>query len=188
MAIENKYKVKLENAHDSGEKVTFNVSPELSENRAVNYTPLEPVQAPGQIFIYKNTSSRTFDLGDVKFVSRTQEEARKNLEDIQMIRSWTLPWFAQGGAEDLGAPPAILKFTAYSSKIGVTNLFKIPVVIGNLSINYPTDVDYIPALGTLEPAPTIISISISLMETHSPAEYSNTFSLTKYKKGILVGF
>lgn len=186
MAIENAYKVKLVN-QNSDEKVIFKVSPELSENRTVNYTPLEPVQAPGQIFIYKNTSSRTFDLGDVKFISRTQEEAKKNLEDIQMIRSWTVPWFGTGGDEELGAPPAVLNFSAYSSKGGFTNLFRIPVVIGNLSVNYPTDVDYIPAMGSKEPAPTIISISLSLIETHAPVEY-NTFNLMKYKKGELVGF
>jgi hypothetical protein len=289
---DNIYKVKLVNANAGSERVTFDVSPDFTENRAVNYTPLETVQAPGQIFIYKNTSSRTFDLGDVKLISRSQVEASKNMRNLQWIRSWTLPWFGGGtsssslgttsnsaqsiagvevnqesleanekrmqettanmksdniveyahenenlvnvtstgekqaamlreqtrelfedpskliskgaalgtggsggsgsgsgsGGEELGAPPAILYFSAYSSGNdgNLTNLNKIPVVIQNLSISYPSDVDFIPTM-SLEPMPTIMSISISLVETHAPIEYNN-FSLMQYKEGILPRF
>ena len=277
---DNIYKVKLVNANAGSERVTFDVSPDFTENRAVNYTPLEPVQAPGQIFIYKNTSSRTFDLGDVKLISRSQVEASNNMRNLQWIRSWTLPWFGEGTAssnlgttnnsaksiggaeinqedieqikkmeqeteqivepahhnenlvdikagkdqldmlreqtreffeppakvvskgaslgagsgsgsgsgEEIGAPPAILYFSAYSSeKEGhLTHLNRIPVVIQNLGISYPSDVDFIPTL-ELEPMPTIMSINISLVETHAPAEY-NTFSLIQYKNGNLPRF
>lgn len=279
---ENIYKVRLVNINDRSENITFDVSPDFQESRAVNYTPLEPVQAPGQIFIYKNTSSRTFDLGDVKLISRSQVEASKNMRNLQIIRSWTLPWFGHGtesaslgttvnsaksiagvevlqenieaanktlsgaydqilknlrstaenlgstiktgkqqaeenkerirsssqdpsriisrgaalgaggggggGAEELGAPPAVLWFSAYSSgRQELTNLNKIPVVIQNLSIAYPSDVDFIPTFESLEPMPTIMSISISLIETHAPTEY-NDFSLIKYKNGELPRF
>jgi hypothetical protein len=261
----NIYKVKLVNVNAGSERVTFDVSPDFTENRAVNYTPLDPVQAPGQIFIYKNTSSRTFDLGDVKLISRSQVEASKNMRNLQWIRSWTLPWFGsdtpysktyskqdlsaakveeekiESGiketqktvgepahenenlidtriktgkqqmdmmreqtrelfedpsklvskkslGEEVGAPPAILYFSAYSSeKEGhLTHLNRIPVVIQNLNISYPSDVDFIPTV-SLEPMPTIMSISISLVETHAPAEY-NEFNLMKYKKGELPRF
>lgn len=312
-------RVKLQNQSNQSEMVIFNVSPELSESRAINYTPLEPVHSPGQMMIYKNTQARTFELSDVKFISRSREEASANLKSLQMIRSWTLPWFGKGsasasgssgsigsginsagggtssgnandndegppeterattadnsginnraseeveevteseifaaaipnnfnftqagsaalnsvtstvnsgiatarsvlsspsaaasaataavsrlsgglggsgasgssgsGGSNLGAPPAVLYLSAYSNGGQYTNINKIPVVMTNLSIQYPTDVDYIPS-STGEPFPTIMSISMSLTESHSPVEYEG-FSLADFKAGKLTGF
>lgn len=295
-------RVKLQNQSCPSEMVVFDASPELMEGRAVNYTPLEPVHSPGQMMIYKNTQARTFELSDVKFISRSREEASRNIEKIQIIRSWTMPAFglngggcggggsssqpseaekpessvetsplppqpnitvtdntpvvageaeakgilssinsgiaavskgaailaggaaavsgvigafsslksaatsavsslpgaggsgggpiggggAGGGGGALGAPPAVLLLSAYSNGRAYTNLRTIPVVIQNLSINYPTDVDYIPTTNG-EPFPTIMSISISLVESHSPVEYEH-FDLTAFKSGNLIGY
>jgi hypothetical protein len=98
----------------------------------------------------------------------------------------SLPGGGGGGGDDLGAPPAVLLLSAYTKGRPVTNINRIPVVIQNLSINYPTDVDYIPSIDG-EPFPTIMSISISLTEAHSPVEYES-FNLSQFKTGTLPGF
>lgn len=100
------------------------------------------------------------------------------------------------GKEINGAPPPILYFSAYSRDLGnmeagnawkMTQHFnKVPVVIRNLSIPYPNDVDYI-TTSTGVPMPTIISIDMSLAVTHSPKGLSN-FNLYLYKKGRLEGY
>lgn len=88
----------------------------------------------------------------------------------------------------LGAPPKVLEFTAYSSndRSRYGNINGIPVVITNLNISYPNDVDYIPSSsGT--PVPIMMSVDISLTETHAPIEYAN-FSIADYRDGKMLRF
>jgi len=236
MAVEEPsfLKVKLRSSLGGGSQVTFQVSPDVVENRAVNYKALDPVHMPGQIHVYQNSASRTFALNGIKFISRTSEEATKNLWAINILRHWTVPYFGirsgtvrdkqrnnrktgqsefdtVPGTEDrsklfdgrelLGAPPDVLYLSAYSEVGRRGNIHKVPVVITNLSIPYPSDVDYMPTAtdpGTTighkyrhvdagVPFPTVMSFDINLTETHSPREYSN-FSIWDYRKGKLENF
>lgn len=91
--IENEYKVRLTAAGVGEGSVSFDASPTVSENRNVNYTSLEPLHAPGQIQVYKNTSSRNFQLSDIKLISRTLEEADRNMEKLWILRAWCMPRF-----------------------------------------------------------------------------------------------
>lgn len=76
--------------------VVFDATPELVENRNINYKSFDPVHAPGQIFVYQNTSSRTFQLSSVKLLSRTPQEASENLARLWTLRGWTMPNFGKG--------------------------------------------------------------------------------------------
>lgn len=87
------YRVKLRSA--AGELVIFNVTPDLSETRSVNYKTVDPVHAPGQIFAFVNSTSRTYSLSGVKLVSRNRAEAERNLRYLWLLRSWCLPAFGQ---------------------------------------------------------------------------------------------
>lgn len=147
--LQNSTKVKLQSALDygSGYKIVlFDVSPSVSETGAVTYQPLDPIHAPGQMLAYKNTASRNFRV-DAKFVSRNPKEARKNIERLNVLRGWRMPYF---GAEStsitdvkdtanpnsntatigqnlanmqatlrqrMGLPPEILYLSAYASGI-----------------------------------------------------------------------
>lgn len=207
--------------------VVFEASPTVSESRSVEYAQVAPVHMPGSIQVYKRTGSRTFGVR-AKLISRNTAQATKNMEYLQRLRGWTMPYFgvrdyaleeastafakqdeAKGISNStpgvpvsdsgsmLGAPPDVLYFYAYSSSVnagsdrsgtdGRVNLKKIPVVLTNLSIDYPDDVDYIPVEGTGEPFPVKMEISIELLETHAPADYEN-FSLSAFKQGNLVQF
>ncbi len=89
------YQVKLRSSLDLTDMVKFVVTPDLSENRTVNYKSVDPIHAPGQIFAFVNSSSRTFQLSGVKLISRTQEEAQNNLEILWKLREWTMPVFGK---------------------------------------------------------------------------------------------
>jgi len=228
-------KVKLTSSLRGGSTVVFRVTPDVVENRAVNYKALDPVHMPGQIHVYQNTASRTFALNSIKLISRTSEEATKNLWSINVLRHWTTPYFGIrsstisgeqrnnrktgqehfadedgevlgaselfGRNELLGAPPDVLFLSAYSEVGKRGNIYKIPVVITNLSIPYPSDVDFMPTAknpGTTignkyrnidpdVPFPALMTIDINLTETHSPREYSK-FSIWDYRNGKLDNF
>lgn len=115
-----------------------------------------------------------------------QEIQRNNLQSrIDALRQ-------SQGIEMLGAPPEVLYLYGYSSsandnrKTGFVNINRIPVVITNLSISYPEDVDYLPS-SFGDPFPIRMDVTIELAETHSPTEYAR-FSLTEFKLGQLKNF
>ena len=335
LELGEKYKVRLElpaasnmRAHyGSKYKVVFEVTPDLIENRNVNYKAYDPVHLPGAIYVYATTSSRIFNVSGVRLMSRTTEEASTNYDNILLLKAWTMPVFgipfgtsgggaggaggaagatggigspnaagapvtglagaldnavgavngALGGAVSavgnavsglggavgaaanaaigsaagavssavsgaanqlasqlpssarmvknldtimnerieankkveqtrmpfttnnqsqeglLGQPPPVLWFSAYHGGVGAAtsglgggHLGRIPVVIQQLTIPYPSDVDYIPTSNGV-PMPTIMTIDLTLLETHSPNEYS-AFSLEQYRKGLLEHF
>ena len=237
MAQNSNNKVKLQ-AAGNGLRVTFRASPQVTENRNVNYTALEPLHAPGQIQVYKNTSSRSFSVSDLKLISRTTQEADDNLKILWRLRGWTMPRFGNSstlsgfqlesrrrkvageptpyfqntpehqsekqryfGTELLGAPPEILYLSVYSHEVGKTStsgktnvntwsvsqhINKVPVVLQQLTIPYPNDVDYINTSSGV-PMPIIMNLDLQLLETHSPNSYE-AFSLNNFKNGTLVGF
>lgn len=231
----NQFKVKLR-SQVTKVVVAFDVTPEITETRNVNYKTLEPVHMPGGIHVYGNTSSRVFNINNIRLVSRTREEASKNLYRLNIMRGWAMPYFGTNNTSLVGAPPDVLSLSAYStglqdtandpatsgtveerraatnfSKTGTeqaqntknllkrerpTNLNNIPVVLQQISIPYPSDTDYIP---TMEkrfgetmimagvPFPTIMTVDLVLLETHSPREFTN-FDLKAYRQGLLDNF
>lgn len=237
MEEENQFKVKLTSASspdrltDLRETVTFDVTPDLIETRNIQYKTLDPLHAPGQLYVYQNTNSRTFNISNVRLISRTRTEASKNLARLWTLRGWTTPQFGKGpqAHEDawideltrvnqtqvqtgkakqdrtrsfsprvnksfLGAPPQVLLLSAYSrvgqtiGTRGIGHIRRVPVIIQQMSIPYPSDVDYIPTADEPStPMPTVMTLDITLIETHSPTEYEN-FSLDDYRLGNLAGF
>jgi hypothetical protein len=240
--IENNFKVRLiplssltyggDPASIRQSQVAFDVTPTFSETRSAEYSPVTPVHMPGAMQIYKHTNSRQFEIG-AHLVSRNVADALKNMENLQKLRAWLMPYFGSTdtlndkqksnrlsgpqtdaeqdantrnrviteGVQLRGAPPDILYLYAYSTGFNdlrgggpVVNINRVPVVMTNLSITYPEDVDYIPvhAAGSgpntrTEPFPRKMDITISLVETHSPREYER-FDLLAYKLGNLANF
>lgn len=229
----NQFKVKLRSQVTST-VVAFDATPEITETRNVNYKIIEPVHMPGGIHVYGNTSSRVFNINNIRLVSRTREEASKNLYRLNILRSWAMPYFGVNNTSLVGAPPDVLSLSAYSTgsqgsandpaqqgtnairniakfiKTGEkeqnttnllkrerpTNLNNIPVVLQQISIPYPSDTDYISTMGKTfgdttivegVPFPTIMTVDIVLLETHSPREF-NRFDLKAYRQGLLDTF
>jgi hypothetical protein len=119
------YKVKLTRAASAKlgpgkvERVVWDATPEFSESRSVMYKNIDPTHAPGAIYQYANTGSRTFNIQG-KFISRSVNEATITLAYIQYLRTWAMPVFgyvgktAERGEGVLGAPPSVLLLTAYA--------------------------------------------------------------------------
>jgi len=110
------------------------------------------------------------------------------------------------GVQLRGAPPDVLYLYAYSNDqidqrnntggiFTPVNINRVPVVLTNLSITFPEDVDYIPVYDPAnspdatftQPWPVKVDVAISLVETHSPSEFER-FDLAAYKNGNLAMF
>jgi hypothetical protein len=170
---ENLYKVKLR-SRLTNVTVTFDIVPDVSEQRNVEYKAYNPIHGPGTIYTFSHSASRVIAVNNARLISRTPQEAARNLAKLQILRSWTLPYFGNAQANYLGLPPDVLSFFAFArgpsvrsqssdsksttpgpqtltsadeirrTPAGITNLHNIPTVINNLQITYPSDIDYIP--------------------------------------------
>ena len=208
MADPNEFKVKLYSPRTKN-KVILHTSPTINEAKSVTYATLNPVHMPGSYYVYENSPGRKFDVSEFTLASRNQKEARENLQIINTLRGWTMPYFGSSDAPSavlyentvknelkdwMGAPPEVLRFSAYSSSSARGNIYDLPVVIDSLSIQYPNTVDYIPtasygngdALGEV-PFPILMTVGISLLEQHSAQEFEK-FNLIEYRNGILPSF
>lgn len=160
-------KVKLQSTVFLDDKVIFNVAPIVTESQGVNYQAVQATHMPGAIQIYTATNSRTFSI-QPQLISRTPMEATQNLYIVNLIRSWTKPYFGvtslqpQGTDSSTatlrsfhGAPPDVLFLSAYSNQKLRGNIYKIPVVVQNLQFTYPNDIDYIPTMdgNSIQPPP-----------------------------------
>lgn len=178
------FKLKL-TSKQTGEQIVFNVTPTIDESRSSNYEHIAPVHHPGTIQVYKNTESRQFNIS-VKLIARTSAEASQNVKYINLIRSWVMPYYGQGTANSsekkrLGGPPDILNFEVY----GDDNISNVPVVLTSYHWVYPDQVDYIPTEEGI-PFPTIMDISLSIIESYSPEQFTS-FDITAYKAGNMTG-
>lgn len=222
----NQFKVKLR-SQVTNIVVAFDATPEITETRNVNYKTLEPVHMPGGIHVYGNTSSRIFNINNIRLISRTRQEASKNLYRLNVMRSWAMPYFGLNNASLVGAPPDVLSLSAYGigpqdsanasisretrpnedpqatnfrKRTRPTNIHNIPVVLQQISIPYPSDADYIHTMNhefgdgndvtqILEgvPFPTVMTVDMVLLETHSPREFAS-FDLKAYRQGRLETF
>ena len=139
--------------------------------------PLAPEQRAYRIVL--DQAARSDPSGKRAQNVRSELQKRTGFADDQLF-----------GTDLRGQPPAVLEFSAYAHDghlgTAIGHINRVPVVITSLNISYPSDVDYFPTTNGV-PMPTIMSIDISLSETHSPQEYEK-FSLNLYKRGILPGF
>ena len=167
---DNQFWTRLVSTRDSTRKVVFNTMPIVAESGPVNYSVQNPTHMPGSYYVYENTPSRTFELSEIKLVSRNPLEARANLVTLNMLRSWRYSYFGAiqalsgtGATNDVtslaggvidesqakemrdfsGAPPEVLYLSAYSTAQQRGNISNIPTVLLGLNINYPNDIDYI---------------------------------------------
>jgi hypothetical protein len=214
LELGNVYKVKLVDALNPSQRFVFDATPDLIEAKQIEYRAHTPPHMPVGIHVYAFSSSRTYSISAIKLISRTQEEASVNLAKINLIRSWAMPSFGQGTRENtalefdssiqeiekrrvygnesvrktFGSPPPILLLSAYSDgNVKQRNISRIPVVMTQYSLPYPSDCDYIPTLdGT--PFPIIMTVDMTFIESQAPNTVATKFDLHKYKQGILTGF
>jgi len=167
------YKIMISSGKDF---VIFEASSPVSEGRTANYQQNDITHLPTDIWAYKNTTSRHFNITG-KLVCRTASEASVNSHYVDLIRSWTQPDFG-----NTGATPPILKFSAFLNK----NMQNIPCILKSYSMSWPDDVDwiYVNADGTKlsDPMPVITTISVDLEEAYSPRQIKNKEWKTKFAK------
>lgn len=178
----------------SGEIVLFNVSPIVTESRSVDYVD-RALPGPTGLVIYKLTGNRRYSISG-KFVSRTLTEATATFKYINLLRSWLIP--ATDNKANSGSPP-ILRLNGYQN-----HFLNIPVVLSELTINFPNEVDYI-EVKDIAMVPIIQTVEVNLIEAHGTSldtlkgltitdakqtvsDFKSEFDLARFKEGTLPGY
>lgn len=173
--------------------VEFDVMPEVQEMHSTEYEPVSTPHMPTEFQKYRGTKATTWQINGT-FICRTRAEAYRNYVYLNNLRSWTKPYFGEkqrlqfdGGGErgKLGAPPPVLKFSGWRGLAG-----EVPVVINQLSWNFPKDCDWIPcgvfdSEGKEVPFPTVMTVNVSMVESFSPDQV-NGFDLVAFRNGRMV--
>ena len=136
--------------------VKFDLSPVIGETRSAEYVDAG-LPFPIGLVVYRLTNNRKFTIS-AKFVSRNIGEAKCNYFYVNNLRSWLVP-DPTNNKSRLSVPP-ILRLNGYKNQF-----YNIPVVMTDLNINYPEDVDYVET--ELAMVPIIQNVEMSLLETHS---------------------
>lgn len=191
-ATDESHKVKLRRISGGDEDtaglsiVAFDVMPQVTESRTVQYEPVAPPQFPGAFQKYKGTDSVQWTI-NATLISRTTEEATRNLDLLNTLRGWTMPYFGSNTGnrykQQLGAPPPVLEFSGFRSGM----IGPVPVVITSLNWDFPREVDYLPTTrndgrGNVTPFPSVMQVSILVVESFSTQQF-NRFSLQDYRRG-----
>lgn len=170
-------------------EVVFDIMPEVSEQRSVEYEALAPPQLPGEFQKYKGTKSTQWTITGT-FAASTREQAAKNYLYMNTLRGWTMPFFGDKqiarSEGKLGAPPPVLDFSGWRGLVGT-----VPVVITSLSWNWPKEVDWLPT-GILDevngeeiPFPAVMQVTINVTESFS-AEQFNAFDIVEFRNGRMI--
>jgi hypothetical protein len=169
------------------ETLEFMVTPNnLDESGSAEYSASNTVHTPGNVMVYKSSSSRGFNVG-VRMIARHEAEADLILKYMNVIRSWVKPYFGTGTASQIknkklfGAPPSIIKLYAY----GQHHLYGVPCVLESYNFSWPNDCDYIPSSSAYnyEPVPVVMDFSMTFKETFSGSQLEK-FNIYDYKNGI----
>ncbi len=182
----DKHKVSLTSLNTSSEIVVFDIMPEVTEVRSIEYETIAPPQMPGEFQKYKGTKSVQWTIIGT-LTAATRNEAERNYRFIRLLRSWTVPFFGQSQSETTrGAPPPILEFAGWRGVVGA-----VPVVLTSLNWNWPKDVDWLPTNTVDErqqtvPFPAVMNVNITIVESFSASQF-NGFDLNEYRNGNMIG-
>lgn len=125
--------------------MVWNYTPNISEQRTVNYEMDQPVHTNSGFNNYKNTSNTVITIQGT-FMAGTATEAMYLLACIHFLRSVSLMDFGRQALYSAdrqisvpGAPPPVLLLSAYGRYI----YNDIPVILKSYSFNYADDVSYV---------------------------------------------
>ncbi len=164
--------------------VEFDIAPDMSEERQVNYLAISEIRAPGSLHLYMGTQGRTFTI-NAKLVTTNDEQARANYDKLVALRAMTLPEKGYVGVLGDEGPPIPVRLYGYGMR-----LHGIPCVVTSLSIPYPEDVDYyyFDRGGVQTGIPIVNTISVTLQEIRSADELLEQFDINAFRSGDLPGW
>lgn len=176
MAVSNANRTSLISLAGHG-SIVFPLTPTISYNQNVSYSPFDLVHTNYSFYTYRNTPSPMLQIA-AEFTSTTVEEHAYTLQSLHFLRSVTKMYYGVGQQQPAaGTPPPVLRFNSHGTQI----FNNVPVVVGNFATTFDPNVDMIEING--EALPAVMNFAIDLMVQQSPARQKQEFTTTGFING-----
>ena len=161
--------------------ITWPSTPKISQTIEVNYQTWELQHTNYQPSAFGNRSTPTVTISGQWF-SRDEEEAKRTLNAIHLLRSATSMYYGRADSKK-GTPPPIGRLNAF----GLYN--NTPVVVKTFQYDFPNDVDYVSVdmFNGKQAVPVLFEMSVSLIIQVNSIEAVKEYSLSKFVSGDLLG-
>ena len=160
--------------------LVFPLTPAISYNQQVNWSPYDLVHTNYNYQTYRNTPSAAIQITG-QFSNTTAEEHNYTVGVLHFLRSVTKMWYgANQTSPAAGTPPPVLVFSAFGPQ--VFNATK--VVVANFATTFDDNVDLVtgPSGNAL---PAVMTLAIDLMVTRNPKEQKEQFTTSGFVSGSL---
>jgi hypothetical protein len=156
-------------------------TPKISQSIEVNYSTWELQHTNYQPSAFGNRSTPVVTISGPWF-SRTEEEAKKTLTAIHLLRSATSMFYGRTD-KNKGTPPPIGRLSAHGLYSNT------PVVVKTFQYDYPNDVDYITVdmFNGRQSVPVLFEMSVSLIVQINAVEAVKEYTLENFYTGKLLG-
>lgn len=160
----------------------FPLTPTINYSQSVTYSPYDLIHTNYTFFSYRNTPSPSIQIQST-FTNTTDEEHRYTSGVLHFLRSVTKMWYGAGEDQGIrGAPPPVLKFSAFGPQI----FNNVDVFVSSVATFFDDNVDLI--TGTNGNAlPAVMNIAIDLSVTVSPKKQKEDFTTSGFISGSLYG-
>lgn len=180
--------------NDKTRGIIFPYTPSFTFTSAANYNSYQTTHSNYPVLSYVNSAVQPFTL-QAPFTCLTVEESRYSLACLHFLRIVTKSRFGIND-EFRGAPPPLLRFSAYGNQI----LKNVPVVVTNFTMIFSDDVDYTFVLfedfanaassnnqGSItEYLPVQYTLQIEIAPQYLPTKQYKEFDIVEYTKGNLI--
>ena len=164
--------------------LVFPILPQITIGMDAKYQELAPTHSNFPYQMYQNSSIKPITLTG-EFLVRTEKDAQYVNAGLLFLKSLTR-MFNYLDKDFSGAPPHVARLHG----LGFVGFDNLPVVIGDVSINFPDSVDHISfRLVDSQPEtariPVNFSVTITMMPVFSRDFITNTYNTTNFSKGVL---
>lgn len=166
----------------------FPNTPTVFLSASANYDQSDMQGQNYSINTYRNTTLQPLSV-TAELSANDIYEARYMLGVLTFLKIACKSYYGDAALEDgtYGMPPPVLLF----EYMGEHGFNKVPVVLTNYTVNFPSDIDYVPVVtGTNESedplvtyVPSKIELSIILLPTYTPQKMRKKFDLQKIANG-----
>lgn len=152
-------------------------TPSVTIGTAANYDEIAPVHSNYPQYSYKNSQITDITIMG-QFSAETQRDAAYWIAATTFLRTATKMFFGQGA--NVGNPPLLCKLSGYGESV----FPNVPIIIKNVEIMLPNDVDYIKCdlFGTSTWVPILSEVSVTVAPIYSRTRLRQ-FNLQQYATG-----
>jgi hypothetical protein len=183
----------------SGNSMVFPATPQVVAAHSANYNTVHPTHSNYAFNTYENSSVDDISIS-AEWPVENEADGKYWIASTMFLRAVTKMFY--GKSSNSGAPPPLVYLSGYGDVI----YNKVPVVVKQVSVDFPANVDYIKVpvapgsvtfsartvkftnndSATYSYVPTLGRFNILVSPTYSRNEVSN-FSLDEFTKGHYIG-